>query len=271
MEPRMNTIVTDFPPMTTYELCDSSGVKEIEFQEVATRLVSRLYPDSIVFPFHPNVRFDDAVWQPDLAIVDRQLRYWFVVEVEISTHHLEKHVLPQVTAFSEGVYSDDAAKQLSDGVGISHNEARTLLSMIPRDIVVLSNRINENWTRKLASVGVQIMAITTYRNVTTAQAVHRVDGELIPSQYSLGFGRVRAEDSVIVTQTGSFWKEGSYQISGPEGIARWECTVLEGKAWLMKSKGLIEFHDKAIVQFLLRNDGSLAVRLPYPEAFDLDI
>jgi hypothetical protein len=267
----MNTIVTDFPPLTAYELCDSSGVKEIEFQEVAIRLLSRLYPDSVVFPFHPNVRFEDAVWQPDLALVDRQLRYWFIIEVEISTHHLEKHVLPQVTAFSEGVYGDDAAKQLSNGMNISHNEARTLLSMIPRDVVVVSNRIDEKWTRKLASVGVQIMAITTYRNITTGQAVHNIEGELIPSQCSLGFGRVRAEDSAVVTQIGTFWNEGQFEISGPEGIARWECSVINGIAWLMKTKGLIEFHDGAIVQFLRRNDGSIVVRLPYPEAFDLDI
>lgn len=267
----MNTIITDFPPLTAYELCDSSGVKEIEFQELVIRLLSRLYPESLVFPFHPNVRFEDAGWTPDLAIVDRQHRFWFIVEVEVSTHHLEKHVLPQVTAFSEGVYGEDSAKQLSDAVGISREKARTLSLMIPRDVVVVSNRPDEHWVKKLASVGAQMMSIETYRNVTTGQAAHKIDGELIPSQSCLGFGRVRAEDSVIVTQVGYFWNEGPFQITGPEGIATWECSILNGRAWLMKTKGLIEFHDHAIVQFLLRNDGSIAIRLPYPEAFDVDI
>jgi hypothetical protein len=266
----MNTIITDFPPLTAYELCDSSGVKEIEFQELVIRLLSRLYPESLVFPFHPNVRFEDAGWTPDLAIVDRQHRFWFIIEVEISTHHLEKHVLPQVTAFSEGVYGEDATKQLSNAVGISRARARTLLSVIPRDVVVVSNRSDEHWTKKLASVGVQMISIGTYRNVTTGQAAHKIDGELIPSQSSLGFGRVRAEDSVIVTKVANLWKEGTFQISGPEGIATWECSILDGRAWLMKTKGLIEFHEGAIVQFLQRDNGSIVVRLPYPEAFDLN-
>ena len=35
------------------------------------------------------------------------------------------------------------------------------------------------------------------------------------------------------------------------------------KAWLMKERGLIEFHDEAVVQFLLRHDGTVIIRLPY--------
>lgn len=260
----MNTIVTDFPPRTKYELRDPTGVKESEFQETVIRVMSHLYPDCKIFRFYPNVRYNDAIWQPDLAVVDRGLRFWFVIEVEIATHHLEKHVLPQVTAFNEGIYEGNAAQQLANGLGISEEQARTVLLMIPRDVVVISNRFDERWTRKLLSVGVQMISVSEYRNPTTAQRVHRIDGELIPSLRSVGFGRVRADDSVIVTQDNGFWKDGVFDIFGPEGMGRWICSVLDGRVWLMKSKGVIEFHNRALVQFLLRNDGSLAVRLPYP-------
>ncbi|MEK6303152.1 MAG: hypothetical protein AABO41_20765 [Acidobacteriota bacterium] len=259
----MNTIITGFPPVTAYELCDPTGVLEAEFEAVVIRVLMQLYTDCIVFPFRPDVRYDDAIWNPDLALVDRNHGYWFVIEVEIATHHLEKHVLPQVTAFSEGMYGVNAAEQLARGVGINLSQAHTLLSVIPRDVVVVSNRYDERWTTKLDSVGVQHLAIASYRNVTTAQVVHKIDGELIPAQRSIGFGKVRAEDGVIVTQIGSFWKEGVFEIIGPEGAAKWICSILEGRAWLMKKRGLIEFHDQAFVQFLLRHDGSLLVRAPY--------
>jgi hypothetical protein len=259
----MNTIITGFPPVTSYELCDPTGVMEAEFEEVAIRILMKLYSGCLVFPFRPRVRHDDAVWNPDLALVDRDCGYWFVIEVEVATHHLEKHVLPQVTAFSEGVYGDDAAEQLARGVGIPLQQARTLLLVIPRDVVVVSNRYDAAWTKKLAAVGVQHLAIATYRNITTAQAVHRIDGEIIPVQRSLGFGLVRSEDGLIVTQVGKFWREGLFDIVGPEGTAKWICSISDGKAWLMKKRGLIEFHDQAIVQFLLRDDQSLLVRTPY--------
>ena len=259
----MNTIITGFPLVTAYELCDPTGVMEAEFEQVAIRILMQLYPGCVVFPFRPRVRYEDAVWNPDLALVDRNRGYWFVIEVEIATHHLEKHVLPQVTAFSEGSYGRDAAEQLARGLGINLAEALTLLSMIPRDVVVVSNRYDERWTKKLEAIGVQHLAIASYRNTTTAQEVHRIDGELIPVQQSLGFGLVRAEDGVIVTQVGKFWKDGVFDITGPQGTAKWICSISEGKAWLMKKRGLIEFHDRAIVQFLLRDDKSLLIRAPY--------
>lgn len=260
----MNTIITDSPPVTTYELCDPTGPKENEFEEVAIRVLSRLYPDCTVFPFRPAVRYDDAVWNPDLALVHKQLSYWAVIEVEIATHHLEKHVLPQVTAFSGGVYSDNAAVQLAAGLSVDLSIARTLLAYIPRDVLVVTNRYDEQWIRKLSAIGVQMLTIATYRNSTTGQAVHKIDGEIIPASRSIGFGRVKAEDGVILTKAGNFWKQGIFNITAPEGTGQWLCSIKNGQAWLMKMRGLIEFHDEAVVQFLLRDDNSLLVRAPYP-------
>ena len=259
----MNTIITDFPPIASYDLCDSSGVKEADFEEVAQRLLVRLYPECHAFPFRPNVRYDDAVWQPDLAVVDKANGFWFVVEVEVASHHLEKHVLPQVSAFNLGEYGDDAAIILSKALGITESKAKTLLNLIPRQVVVISNKLDARWTEKLASLGVQHLVISTYANRTTAQQVHKVDGELLPARRSLGFGRVRATDGVIVTQAGTSWTEGLHKITGPEGVAAWQCSIANGKAWLMKERGVIEFHDGAIVQFIRRQDGTLLAQLPY--------
>jgi hypothetical protein len=97
----------------------------------------------------------------------------------------------------------------------------------------------------------------------TVQTVHKVEGDLLPAYCCLGFGTVRLTDGVIVTQVGKFWKEGSIEIHGPDGVAKWFCSVTNGTAWLMKEQGLIEFHNEAIVQFLLRHDGTVIVRLPY--------
>ena len=259
----MNTIITDFPPITAYNLCDPSGVKECEFEEVVMRILGRLYPDYIIFPFRPDVRYDDTVWNPDLAVVDRNHGFWFVLEVEIASHHLEKHVLPQVNAFSYGKYGNDAIAQLSKGLSISKASAQTLLSIIPRDVVVVSNRHDVRWDEKLAAMGCKHMVISSYKNKISAQQIHKVYGELLPLCCSLGFGRVRATDGVIVTQAGSFWKEGVYEITGPNGNAKWQCSIFNGKAWLMKERGIIEFNDGSIVQILLRKNGSVLIQLPY--------
>lgn len=259
----MNSIVTDFPPVFAFELADPSGVKEWEFEETAVRVLKHLRPDCFIVPFHPDVLHDGAKWNPDLAVVDKDFTHWFVVEVEIANHHLEKHVIPQVTAFCEGRYDASAASMLSKALKIGTQQAETLLATIPRDVVVVSNKRDERWNHKLAALGVQHIVIETYRNKTTAQTVHRLEGELVPAHRSLGFGRIRLTDGVVVTQAGTFWKDGQIEIHGPDGAAVWRCSVTDGKAWLMKERGLIEFHDDAAVQFLLRDDGTVIIRLPY--------
>ena len=259
----MNIIITDFPPVSAFELSDPSGVKEAEFEEIAVRVLKHLRPDCFIFPFRPDVLHDDAKWNPDLAVVDNDFAFWFVVEVEIANHHLEKHVIPQVTAFCEGRYDASASRMLAKALNISAQQAETLLATIPRDVVVVSNKRDERWNHKLAALGVQHIVIETYRNKTTTQTVHRLEGELIPAHRSLGFGRVRLTDGILVSQAGNFWKEGLIEMHGPDGAATWQCSITDGKAWLMKERGLIEFHDEAVVQFLLRHDGAVIVRLPY--------
>lgn len=261
----MNTIITNSPPITSFQLCDPTEIKESQFESDVLRVLDHLYPDWQVFQFRPDVYHGGAVWTPDLAIVDRRNEHWFVVEVEIATHHLEKHVLPQVSAFLHGDYAKSSALMLANAIGISEQSASTLLAYVPREVVVISNRRDEKWDKTLAALGVQHLVISTYRNTLTGQTLHRVDGEIFPVQKSLGFGRVRATDRVIVTQAGKFWHSSSYEITGPEGLAVWQCSVDGKSAWLMKQRGLIEFPDGAVVQFLLRADNTIYVRQPYAQ------
>lgn len=195
--------------------------------------------------------------------MDKHFSYWFVVEVEIAAHHLEKHVIPQVTAFCQGQYEENTSHILAAELKVQKTQADTLLATIPRDVIVISNKHDERWNHKLAALGVQHIIIDTYRNRATFQTVHKVEGDLIPAYRSLGFGRVVLTDNVIVTQTGQFWKEGTIEIHGPDGIAKWQCALTDGRAWLMKERGLIEFKHDQIVQFLLRQDQTVIVRLPY--------
>lgn len=264
MDQAMSRIVSNSPPVTSYQLCDPTAVTEAAFEADVLRVLQYLYPQWQTFVFRPDVSHMGAVWRPDLAIVDRNLEYWFIVEVEIATHHLEKHILPQVTAFLHGDYAESAAVLLASAIGISSQRASTLLAYVPREIVVVSNRMDEVWDEKLAALGSQHLVISEFRNTLSGKTLHKIDGEIIPSQKSIGFGIVRATDRAIITQAGSYWRCGAYQISGPQGIATWQCTVIGKNAWLLKQRGLIEFPDGRFVQFLIGGGEQIIVREPYP-------
>ena len=180
-----------------------------------------------------------------------------------ATRKLQLSANEQATAFCEGRYDENTVSILSAALNVNDPQAETLLATIPRDVVVVSNGRDEKWNQKLAALGVQYIVIETYRNKTTNQMIHKIEGDLIPGYRSLGFGMVRLTDNVIVTQIGQFWKEGLIEIHGPAGVAKWQCSITNGRVWLMKERGLIEFHADAIVQFLLRQDETVIVRLPY--------
>jgi hypothetical protein len=259
----MNTVITNSPPITLYDLCDPTAVKETDFVNEVIRLVSHLYPNFHVFTFCPEVTDEEAVWKPDLAIVDKNLQFWFVVEVETASHNLEKHVLPQVQAFMRGDFAANSALLLARALGVSEKQGQTIMAYVPRDVIVIGNKIDGVWKSKLNSIGVHYLAIETYRNRVTAQTANRIDGDLIPAQRSIGFGQVRAIDRVITSKAGDFWKAGEYLITGPAGIANWTCVVADATAWLMKTSGILEFNDGAYVQFVQRLDGSVVVRSLY--------
>lgn len=259
----MNTIITDFPPITEYELCDCYSIAEAEFSLIAQRILGRTCPGAYLFPFQSDIQHDGVIWQPDLALVAPDYSYWYVIEVEIARHNLVKHVIPQVTAFVYGVYTSACRTSLAKALNISESKAETLLTCIPRHVAVVSNNPDTTWSTKLASIGAQHLVISTYRNKVTSQAVHALAGILVPAKKSIGFGRVRAIDGAIVTHAGEYWKDGSYTIAGPAGLAEWTCAVSGKAAWLMKSRGTLEMPDNVIVQFIEKNDGSIFLRLPY--------
>jgi hypothetical protein len=262
MESSVNRIVTDLSGGSVLNLQDATAAREKDFEVIALQVLRVCYPNCHIFRFRPTVTFEDVSWCPDVAIVERTHRYWFVVEVELGSHHLEKHVIPQALGFVQGEYGADAIAILSRELKIAEKEAATLVHYIPRYVAVVSNQPNDVWTRKLQAINVQHVAIASYQSAShdTAHAIH---GFLVPSEECLGFGRVRATDNAIVTRSQEFWKNGDIQVISPFGINTWTCTAAEKVVWLTKKAGLIEFPDNSIIQVLQRSDGSLLFRLPY--------
>jgi hypothetical protein len=244
----VNTIVTGFGPPITLELVDPTGIKEADFERVALSVLRACHPDAYIFPFHPRVEFDGAYWRPDLALVARNFGYWFIIEVEIMSHHLEKHVIPQARAFNEGVLDNDAVAAIADTLRISTAQAGTFVEFVPRYVAV---------------VGIQHIAISAFRNLHTQETAHGITGTLVVAQESLGFGRVRAVDNAIVTRAEGLPVAGDFQVVSPDGLAVWTAVTTGQQCWLMKKSGRLDFADQSIVQILRRSDGPLILRLPY--------
>jgi hypothetical protein len=83
-----------------YEPVAPTAVYEAEYQAIIVAQARHLFPDYAVVKFDTIVESERGNGKADLALIDRRYRFWWVVEIELSTHSLGGHVLPQVQILS---------------------------------------------------------------------------------------------------------------------------------------------------------------------------
>lgn len=263
MDPRVKKIILDRDEMPQLSQADATAAAEKDFEATAMRLLQHLYPTCFVVPFKAYIRHNDTGWRPDLALVDKRWGYWFLIEVETVNHSFVKHVLPQVMAFRDGEHTDESWQRLSESLGIDPRRAKTLVSLIPQYVAVVSNADNLEWERKLSAENIQFMSIASFKDADSTTAYY-VTGSLRAAQRSAGFGMYLASWDEIRLEKPENWKEQTYRITDSTGTANWECVKRDGMAFLSKKRGLLKLANEDYVQFISQDDGTLQMRTLRP-------
>lgn len=259
MDPGMRSILVGSSNSTPFLAQDPTVGSESDFEALCLKVLPLMLSGCHVFRFKPLVLWNGEGWRPDLIFVDKEFKYWTVVEVETEVHSLQKHVLPQVRAFRDGEFKDDAAGLIADGIGRTIDDARTLIAYGPRYVAVVSNWPNPEWKRSLAAESVQFMSIQVFRDGRGEMAL-LTEGTFVPGIQAIGFGVVLSKDQVIRIPAGAFWAHGIYRIADQLGQEEWICVIEKGFAWLTKRRGMITLPEGTYVQFLCREDGTVVLR-----------
>lgn len=94
-----------------YDALASSSHYESEYEAVLVEHAPRLFPEFSLVPFKTAVASEYGGRRPDFALIDRQYRFWWVVEAELA-HHPLNHVIEQVQVFATASYGDAEARWL---------------------------------------------------------------------------------------------------------------------------------------------------------------
>jgi hypothetical protein len=161
-----------------YEPLSLHAQYESEFQRILLAYAEALFPGWHLVPFAVDVRSDEGVVKrADLALIDRDYRRWWVVEVEMARHDFNGHVLPQVRVLSFGKYGQaHVAALLRRG---PHLDASRVADMVrgeqPR-VWVLVDRPRPDWIRPLSVVGAALGVVEIFRS-DNGQHSFRLNGE----------------------------------------------------------------------------------------------
>lgn len=259
----MRTIVTGSGADTLiYRLIDPDAQSEIAFEAQFVQTACQLFRQYHCIVFGGGFHHDDRLYRPDLALVAKDFSHWFVIEVELVSHSLYGHVLPQVRAFQYGRPGSDCAAILSRELGVGIEQMRTLISFVPRSVAVVANKHEQEWNTALRAVNVQLLTLSVFGSDTGQQAV-AVDGALDIISESLGFGIYVATDRSLRFQASLALPLGVVEIDDAESSLGTWFVAKEGRStWLTKESGRPDIEDGSHIQLLRTQDKRLILRRP---------
>lgn len=248
-------------PDMIFTLSDPDAPSETEFEGITIRAFGCLYPQYQCVVFGGRFYYEEQYRKPDLAMIARDNSHWFVVEVEMLSHSLERHVLPQIRALRYGEPQKECASILSRELGIDIGEAQTLIERVPRAVVVVANGSRTDWEQSLRAHQAQFLTVSRFVS-DSGQEAFEINGVLLATKESLGFGVYSAPDTMIRFRTSVNLPDGHIQMEGTSGGASlWRVIRDDRYAWVAKETGRPDIPNGAHVQLVRTLDGRITMRL----------
>jgi len=161
-----------------FEALSSSALREREYETVIATEAEHLFPQFWFVRFKATVSSEEGSCKADYALIDKDYRRWWVVEIELAHHSLEGHVLPQVAILANATYGAPEADYLAAQEG--RLDAALLHEMMlgrAPDVLVIVNEHVPAWNASLAIYGALVVVVRVYRSNQNRHLLY-VEGQL---------------------------------------------------------------------------------------------
>lgn len=245
-----------------FHLVDPTQFVESDFEAEVVKALTCLMPEYLCGVFAGAFVLEGERRIADLALIHKSISHWFVVEVELAGHSLERHVLPQVRCFRYGEPESSCVTSLVRAFSeLTRDQADLLLHYVPRYVAVISNLPDSMWTTKLSAVEVQHLTVSVYKD-RNGRSAHEVEGRLIAKTENLGFARFSAIDNSLRIHKYCGLPVGNIQIVDQFGNpADWTVREDAGVLWVCKDRGPALIPHNSNVQIIRNFEGRISIRL----------
>jgi hypothetical protein len=260
---RVKTLVIgDCAAENIFDLVDPDAPLESDVEALAVRALSCLFPKHQCVVFTGSFLHEDRIARPDLALIAADFSHWFVIEVELVSHSLHGHVLPQMRALRYGEPQSDCLTILQRELSIGHAQVKTLVRQVPRTTAVISNRYEDEWRLSLSGIPVQYLSIGRLTTSSGHEAI-QIDGTLEAVDRNLGFGTYAALDRSLRFPLDAQLPDGFIQIRDVGGSPSvWKVRRDKHATWITKEVGTPALSNGVFVQLILNHSGQISMRIP---------
>lgn len=167
-----------------YEQVEPSTFSESEFEDRVAVHAPSVYSFYHVLPFKKKVQAPDletvsgvSSVVPDLVFIAKDYSSWWVVEVEMTHHSLNSHVVPQVEQLSNADYGDDEIRYLLNKYPtiLEKEKLTALIRSIPVRVLIIANKKDSKWDTALKNKAT--IAIFELYRANDDHEVFRVNGK----------------------------------------------------------------------------------------------
>ncbi len=160
-----------------FETISSEGQYETDFESIIQSRCSLLFPEYHAIPFKVPVESETERRIPDLALIERRYRHWWVVEVEMAHHSLNGHVLPQIDVFSRGTYGASHREYLlAKSDALNPTALADMIKGTQPRILVIVNRSVPDWVRPIHDLGGLLSVVEVFRSGRN-EHILRINGD----------------------------------------------------------------------------------------------
>ena len=223
-----------------FDQLSSTALYENEYERLLLSNAQALFPDYHVREFKPIIQSEHGTARPDLALIDRDLRLWWVVEVELAHHSLKGHVLRQVEILTSGHYGASEAELLTESIPeLNSQAAADLVKGAQPPVLVIVNQTRPGWHEAIAQLGASLMIAEVFRSSRNAHAI-RANGS-----YPTIAGDFVSECILDRSLPGLLVVQSPARLDVPQGarlkieiagtITEWTRFDVQNKVWLKPS------------------------------------
>lgn len=151
-----------------FERVASESLYEATLETVLLQMAETAFPSCVLMPFKRKLEspFGSAI--PDMVLIDRRLRRWWIVEVELSHHDLHSHVLQQVAIFASAAYGVEDARCILEqerGESLDPASLERLVTDLPPTVLVIADRWSDDWARAFRQHDAKLAVAELYRSL----------------------------------------------------------------------------------------------------------
>lgn len=247
-----------------FEQIAPNALYETEYERIILQQASLLFPYHYAVPFKKTVVSKDRAAKPDLVLIEKRFRGWWVVEVEMADHSLEGHVLPQATTLSKAHYGEAEADYICDKA--SYLDVRSVHDMVkgrpPNVLVIVNSAARVDWIPSLDRYNIKLAFFEIFRS-ERSQYVFRVNGfqPSVPSDIVsyCRFDPILPNFLVVDSPAGLEVKEDTtVEIRHNDCMTEWKRVDSADRVWLIPvgSNPLQVRHEFKLVR---HEDGTLVI------------